>query len=55
MRVGRICAHIYAENERSVRLAAKMGFVDSGKTECEVFRGVSYPHMIYELNFSASR
>lgn len=37
--IEQVFAHIAVENERSIRLAEKLGFVLSGKTETLVFRG----------------
>jgi len=48
MGVREIRACIYVENERSIRLAERMGFKFSG-TCSQTFRGTDYPHNIYSL------
>ena len=50
MGVRQIHAHISVENERSIRLARRMGFAPSGRTQRYVFRGKEYPHEIYTLD-----
>ena len=47
MGVTEINACIYIENERSIRLAEKCGFIFRGEMKDEVFRGKKYPHRIY--------
>lgn len=48
--VERVFAHIAVENERSIRLAEKLGFVFRGETETLSFHGREYLHHIYELD-----
>lgn len=49
MNLRKISAHIYPENTASVKTAEKAGFVRSGETYIEVFRGEEYVHDIYVL------
>lgn len=49
MKVKQINAHIYVENEKSIRIAERHGFVFSGETEIFVFRGKEFLHRIYTL------
>lgn len=51
MDVKKINANIYFENERSIRIAKKLGFVFSNETEVCVFRGKEYLHNIYTLEY----
>lgn len=46
MRVRELRAHIADENERSLRLAQRLGFVFCGETESCPFHGREYPHQI---------
>ena len=48
MLIKEVRACIYVENQRSIRLAEKCGFVLSG-TYYEKFRGKEYLHNIYSL------
>jgi ribosomal-protein-alanine N-acetyltransferase len=45
--IDRIDAHIYYENERSTKLAEKLGFSFYGESEVCIFRGKEYLHHIY--------
>lgn len=45
----RLDAHIYPENEKSVRIARKLGFRFMGRTEMYYNGGREYEHHIYEL------
>lgn len=47
MRVRRINACIYVENDKSISLVEKLGFVFSGQMKDESFRGSRYPHKVY--------
>jgi ribosomal-protein-alanine N-acetyltransferase len=49
MKIRHIEAHIYTENDKSIKLAEKFGFVFSGKTEICIFKGNEYLHKIYVL------
>jgi len=49
MNVSFINARIYVENDRSIKLSEKLGFVFSGQTKDEFFRGKQYPHKIFTL------
>jgi ribosomal-protein-alanine N-acetyltransferase len=49
MKVRQINAHIYVDNENSIKIAERHGFVFSGETEICVFRGKEYLHRIYTL------
>ncbi len=44
-----INACIYIEDYNSIDLVEKLGFVNSGKTKYEIFRGKEYLHNIYSL------
>lgn len=48
MKLKMINAHIYIENQKSIQLVSKLGFIPSG-TMNEVFRGKEYLHNIYSL------
>ncbi len=50
MGVSAVYAHIYTENERSIKLAQKLGFAFSGKTTVYNFRGEDYLHNVYTLS-----
>lgn len=52
MQVKRIDAHIYPENQRSVSLVQKFGFLHRDETVIYTFRGTDYLHNIYTLNFT---
>lgn len=47
----RVEAHVAEGNAASVRTLARQGFVDSGRTYDELFRGAAYLHRIYTLEF----
>jgi ubiquinone/menaquinone biosynthesis C-methylase UbiE len=49
MKVVKINACVYPENDNSIKLLEKHGFVFNGQMKDEVFRGVKYPHKIYVL------
>ena len=49
MGVKSVDACIYTKNLPSIKLAEKFGFVFSGKTKYEIFRGQKYPHKILTL------
>jgi ribosomal-protein-alanine N-acetyltransferase len=49
MEIKIINACIYIENIKSIELIQKFGFIFSGQTKDEIFRGIKYPHMIYSL------
>ncbi|GAP12577.1 acetyltransferase [Longilinea arvoryzae] len=53
MHVKKIDACIAVENQRSIRVVEKFGFVRSGSTTL-VFRGREYPHHIYSLELAKS-
>ena len=48
--VNRVEAHIYKENQKSVSLALRLGFVFEGQTELCQFLGMDYLHYIYRKN-----
>ena len=47
MNVKQINACIHVDNDKSIRLAEKCGFLYRGEMKDEVFRGKKYPHRIY--------
>lgn len=49
MKINTINACIYPENDRSVKLAEKLGFRFTGQIKDEVFRSKRYPHRIFAL------
>ncbi|MFA7673153.1 MAG: GNAT family N-acetyltransferase [Clostridia bacterium] len=51
MKVSHVYAHIAVGNTASEKLAEKSGFIKTGKTYYEVFRGQKYLHNIYALDF----
>lgn len=53
MAVRRVEAHIYMGNQRSISLAKRMGFVDSGRDEIVRFSDEEYVHHIYVLSRDA--
>lgn len=52
MKIKEISACIYIDNQRSIRLAEKLGFVLSGSSY-EVFRGQKYLHHRYSLDLTS--
>ena len=50
MKVKRVNACIYKDNDASVKLAEKLGFVFAGQTKDEIFRGEKYLHKIFVLD-----
>ncbi len=50
LKIRQINAHIYVENDKSSKLAEKLGFKSSGKEYYYTFRGVEYRHIIYSLD-----
>ena len=48
MNIKEIVARIYIDNEKSIKLAQRLGFKVSGSYN-ETFRGKEYPHSIYSL------
>lgn len=48
MNIKEICACVYVENPKSIKLVENLGFVLSG-SRVEVFRGDKYPHNLYSL------
>lgn len=51
MKLKKVNACIYPDNEKSVKLAEKAGFRYQGKTESLSFGGKVYLHKIYHLEF----
>lgn len=51
MSISKIDACISTENQKSMRLAEKLGFVLSD-TSIVIFRGMEYPHNIYTLHLN---
>ena len=49
MKLKKINACIYVENEKSIKLVEKFGFKYQGETESTVFREKTYLHKIYHL------
>ena len=49
MKIKNIHAHIYFDNNDSIKLAEKLGFIFKGKIEYEVFRKNKYLHKIFSL------
>lgn len=54
MKIRVINACIYPENSKSIHLALRNGFVLTGATRVEVFRGEKYLHQIYSLAIKES-
>lgn len=52
LKVKQINAHIYYENDKSAKLAERLGFKYSGKEYNCSFRGKEYLHRIYSLECS---
>ncbi len=50
LKVNQINAHIYAENDKSVKLAERLGFDYGGHEYFCTFRGKEYLHKIYSLD-----
>jgi ribosomal-protein-alanine N-acetyltransferase len=50
MKIKHINACIYPENDKSVNLAERLGFVFTGQTKDEIFREKAYPHKIFTLD-----
>lgn len=51
MKLKRVDACIYQENEKSIKLAQKAGFKFTGQTKSAIFHGKVYIHNIYCLEF----
>lgn len=51
MKIKKVNACIYLENEKSIKLIEKNGFKYHGETESVVFRDTAYLHRIYCLEF----
>jgi len=49
MKLKKMNACIFVENEKSIKLVEKFGFKYQGETESTVFRGQTYLHKIYHL------
>ena len=49
MKVRSINACISIDNEKSIKLAEKLGFAFTGQVKDEIFRGEKYPHKILTL------
>ena len=41
------------DNEKSIKLVEKYGFIYKGKMKDEIFRGEKYPHKIFTLDNTA--
>jgi len=50
MKVNYINACVYVDNEKSIKLIEKYGFIYKGKMKDEIFRGEKYPHKIFTLD-----
>jgi ribosomal-protein-alanine N-acetyltransferase len=50
MEISQVNACIYPDNDMSIKLAEKFGFVFTGEMKEEIFRGQAYPHRIYVLD-----
>lgn len=50
MSIKHINACIYIDNDRSMHIAEKLGFVFNGQMKDEIFRGIKYPHKILTLD-----
>lgn len=50
MKVRFINACIYIDNDKSIKLAEKLGFAFTGQIKDEIFRGERYPHKILTLD-----
>lgn len=55
MKVQRVNACVYPDNEKSVHTVERLGFVFAGAMKDEIFRGETYPHRIYSLDFTISQ
>lgn len=53
MAIRRIDAHIYEGNEKSIAIATRLGFTDSGEKEALIFHDREYIHKIYRLEAKA--
>jgi RimJ/RimL family protein N-acetyltransferase len=53
MMVNRVCAHIYVDNLKSIRLAERLGFTFQGETEMCLFHNQQYLHKTYTLDCSS--
>ena len=51
MEIRHIQACIYPDNQASIRLANKHGFLFSGIMKDEIFRGKAYPHKVLTLDY----
>ncbi|MCL2697035.1 MAG: GNAT family N-acetyltransferase [Oscillospiraceae bacterium] len=51
MKVSKINACVYPENNKSVILLEKHGFIFNGQMKDEIFRGKKYLHKIYVLSY----
>ena len=52
MAIKKINACVYVENDKSIRLAEKHGFVFLGQMKDEVFRDRAYSHKILTLDYT---
>lgn len=50
MKLKRVKACIYVENEKSIKLVEKLGFNDQGEIVFEVFRKKRYEHKIFKID-----
>ena len=55
MKVKRVQACIYPDNNPSIKLAEKMGFAFHGQMKEELFRNEPYAHRIYVLTLPSNR
>jgi RimJ/RimL family protein N-acetyltransferase len=53
MRIKYVNACIYIDNQKSIKLTKKLGFVFEGKMKDEIFRGEEYPHKV--LSYKCTR
>lgn len=53
MKVKRVDAHIYKDNIHSIRLAKRLNFIQTEKTEILTFRGKEYLHYIFSLEMTS--
>ena len=53
MKVSYINACIYVNNENSIKLIEKHGFIHKGEMKDEIFREEKFPHKIFTLDCSA--
>lgn len=49
MKIEKINACIFIENDRSIKIMERFGFVFDGQMKNEIFRGNTYPHKILTL------